>query len=351
MKDNKNIFLKTTDKIGLVSNLSTMLSAGISILETIDSLLEDSKGNQKKILETVRADIVQGKYLSASFSKFPQVFVKVTVNIIKAAEEAGTLDVTLRDLKENIKKESDFSNKVRTAFIYPAVIMVVFVGVLLVFLVFVIPKISTVFTRLRVELPLPTKVLIVVSNFFLAYTIPLIVSMVAGGLLLAFLYRRNRLFMVKVFSSLPVVSQLVKEIDLTRFTRSLSLLLSSGIPIITALDYTRDVVMKPGVVKAITQCHDMVLSGRRLSEGFRLSKTIFPSIMIKITEAGEKTGTLDRSMKEISEYLDYQVSHTLSTLLVLLEPVMLVAVGLLVGGMMLAIIAPIYGLIGQVGNR
>lgn len=351
MKDNKYIYLKTPEKIGLVSNISTMLSAGISILETIDSLLEDAKGNQRHILETVRADIVQGKYLSSSFAKFPQVFDKVTVNIIKAAEEAGTLDTTLKDLKENIKKESDFSNKVRTALIYPGVIMIVFVGVLLVFLVFVIPKISTVFTRLRVELPLPTKILIALSNFFLKYTIPLLIGAGLLGMLLAFLYRRNRLFMIKLFSSLPVVSQLMKEIDLTRFTRSLSLLLSSGIPIITALEFTSDVVMKPGVVGAIKQCHDIVLSGRRLSEGFRLNKNIFPGIMIKITEAGEKTGTLDRSMKETSEFMDYQVSHTLSTLIVLLEPVMLVLVGLLVGGMMLAIIAPIYGLIGQVGNK
>lgn len=331
--------------------MSTMLNAGIPLLEGLDSLLEDSKGNLKKILETVRADVVQGKYLSLSFAKFPSVFDKVTINILKAAEEAGTLEATLKDLKVNIKKESDFSNKVRSAMIYPLVIMCVFTGVLILFLTFVIPKISVVFLRMKVVLPLPTRIMIVLSDFFVHYTIFVVLGIFMGIFGVMWLYRRNKIFVLRILTGFPGISQLAKEIDLTRFTRSLSLLLSSGIPILTALGYTRDVVTKPQVSEAIKYCEDVVLSGRRLSEGFRHSKNIFPSIMIKITEAGEKTGTLDKSLIEISEYLDYQVSNTLSTLLILLEPIMLVAVGVLVGGMMLAIIAPIYSLIGQVGQH
>ncbi|MBI3380280.1 type II secretion system F family protein [Candidatus Gottesmanbacteria bacterium] len=345
------ISLSATEKIGLISNLSTMLSAGISILETVDSILEDAKGNQKKILETLRADLVQGEQLHTSFAKFPNVFDKVTVNIIRAAEEAGTLDVTLKDLRENIRKQTEFSDKVKGALIYPVVIMFVFAGVLLMILVFVIPKISSVFLRMKMKLPLPTRILMFASNTLLTQTIPVIaiITVVVFGFI--FLYRRNKKLIINLLFSIPLLRELAKEIDLTNFTRSLYLLLNAGIPITAALDLTFDIVTKNEVATAIRHCKDLVLSGKKLSEGFKDAKNIFPSIMIKITEAGEKSGSLDKSMQDISEYLDYQVSKTLHTTTTLMEPLILVVVGVLVGGMMMSILSPIYGMIGQIGAR
>jgi type II secretory pathway component PulF len=148
-----------------------MLSAGIPILETIESLLEDAKGNQRKLLQTLREDLVQGQHMYFTFAKFPKIFDNVTVNIIKASEGAGTLDVTLKDVTQNIRKEVEFNDKIRSALIYPFFIMGVFVAVMLVILIVVVPKISTVFSRLNVELPLPTKIMIFVSNLLLNYTV------------------------------------------------------------------------------------------------------------------------------------------------------------------------------------
>ena len=156
---------------------------------------------------------------------------------------------------------------------------------------------------------------------------------------------------LNVLFKLPIVAELVKEIDLTRFTRSLYLLLSAGIPIISALELTENVVNRQDISRMIHQSKEMILSGKKLSDGLKNNKGGIPNIMIKMIEAGEKTGSLDKSMQETSDYLDYQVSNTLRTLTTLLEPIMLVFVGVLVGGMMLAIIAPIYSIIGQVGNR
>lgn len=351
MVNKKNITLNGQEKITLISNFSTLLTAGISILETVDSLLEDSKGNQRKLLQALREDLIQGKRVSASFAEFPKVFDRVTINILKAAEEAGTLDVTLHDLRLNIQKEMEFNDKVRSAMIYPILIAIVFMGVLLVILTIVIPKIATVFTRLRVELPLPTKILIFVSNMLLAYTIPIIVGVIIGCIFIFYLYKQHKGFLLSIFFRLPLVSGLIKEIDLTRFTRSMYLLLSSGITITSALDLTRDVVMRKDVAQMIKTTHEMVLGGKRISEGLRANKKIVPPIMTKIIEAGEKTGSLDKSMQDISDYLDYQVSGTLRTLTALLEPIMLVLIGVMVGGMMLAIIAPIYGLMGQIGPK
>ncbi len=344
------ISLSTSEKIGIIANLSTMLAAGIPILDAVSSLIEDARGNSKKLLEVLHDDLLQGSHVYMTFAKFPKVFNKVTINVIKASEEAGSLETSLSDLKDNIKKEAEFSDKIKSAMVYPTLIMFVFFGVLTMILVVVVPKIATVFGRLSVDLPLPTKVLIFVSNLLLQNTLVFLGGLSLTIVSLVFLVKKKKDLIFSLLSHLPVVSTLVREIDLTRFTRSLYLLLIAGLPITQALELAQDVIMKKSMVKMIIRSREMVLSGKTLSAGLRESKGSVPSLMIKLIEVGEKSGTLDKSLKDISEFLDYQVTNTLRTLTVLLEPIMLLFVGVCVGGMMLAIIAPIYGLIGQVGS-
>jgi len=344
-----NTTISSNDKIALVSNLHTMLASGIPILETVDSLLEDSKGGLKKLLQTMKQDLGQGQHMYITFAKFPKIFDKVTISIIKASEESGTLDTALEDLKSNIRKEIEFNDKIRSALIYPFFILIVFVLVMVVILVVVIPKIATVFSQLNVTLPLPTKIMIFLSNALLTYTIPIIIVTVLLIAALVYLFKQYRMAFVRALTSLPVVSLLTQQIDLTRFTRSLYLLLTAGLPITVALELTQDVVIKKNISNAIKHAKNYVYSGKKLSEGFKDSKKDIPPIMIKIIEAGERSGSLDKSMLDVSEYLDYQVSNTLKTLTALIEPIMLVGVGILVGGMMMSIIAPIYQMIGQVG--
>lgn len=346
----ERISLSTKDKIALFDNFSTMLGAGISILEAVDSLLEDSKGNQKKLLTSLRKDLTQGRQISSSFSRYPDTFDKVTLNILKAAEEAGTLDVTLKDIKIHIQKEMEFTDKVKSAMIYPALIFCVFIGVMIVILTFVMPKMASVFTRMKVELPLPTKILIFSSNFIMTNTVPLIIAVILFiiGLILLFKYKKT--FMMGIFFSLPLISGLIKQIDITRFTRSMALLLSSGITLTNALQLSQQVVWRKDMQRLIKHIYDAVLSGKRVSDAVREGHGLVPTIVIKLIEAGEKTGSLDKAMQNISENMDYEVQRTLTTLLSLLEPVMLVFIGFAVGGMMISIIAPIYGLIGQVRN-
>jgi len=345
----QSVSLKSSEKIGFIGSFATMLSAGIPILDVVNSLLEDSKGGQKIILEALHEDLIQGKHVYVTFSRFPRVFDKVTVSVIKASEEAGTLDVTLKDLKQTVQKDIEFADKVRSAMIYPVFIIGVFFAVLLMILIVVVPKITQVFSRLNANLPLPTRVLIFLSDALTKNTVVVVggLALIIGGIV--FLYRRQKNMVLEIVFSLPVVSTLIEEIDITRFSRSLHLLLSSGLPITAALELTSDVVIRRKTTDIIRQSREMVFAGKKLSEGFRAAKGYIPPLMIKLMEAGEKTGTLDKSMQDISEYYDYQVTTTLKTLTALLEPIMLVGVGVVVGAMMLAIIAPIYGLIGQVG--
>ncbi len=358
MKDEKavkqfkkvNLSLSANDKMGMVSNMHTMLAAGIPILEVISSLLEDAKGSQKKILLAIRSDLEQGQHLYYSFSRFPRVFDKVTISIIKASEESGTLDAALADMKANILKDREFNDRIRGAMIYPVFIMVVFVVVMVVILVVVVPKISTVFSRLNVELPLPTKVMIFLSDILVNQTLAVIAVAAILGTAFTYLFKRNRSLIIRGLTSFPLISQLARQIDLARFARSLYLLLNSGIPITTALELSQDVVIKKEVFNTIKHAKNMVFSGKKLSEGLKDNKKILPSIMIKIVEAGERSGSLSHSMQDISEYLDYEVTSTLKTVTALIEPLLLVFVGVLIGGMMVSIIAPMYGLISQVGG-
>lgn len=345
----KNITISNSEKLGLFSTFSTMINAGIPILEVVDSIIEDSKGNTKKIVESIRDDLVQGKSLAAAFSKFPSVFDKVTINVVKASEEAGTLDVVLKDLRVQLQKDMEFVDNVKSAITYPIIILVLFLIILLVILVVVIPKVATVFISLRVKLPLPTQILIFMSNVVLYYTIPFLGGLViiVGSLILLFKYKKS--IILGFIFSFPLISNLIKEIDLVRFSRGMYLLLNSGITITSALTLAQEIVIRKDIKKAILIAEETVLSGKKLSEAFKGKKTIFPVIVIKIIEAGEKTGTLDKSMEEIAEYMDYQVNSSLKTVISLLEPLMLIFVGLLVGGMMMSIISPIYGLISQVG--
>lgn len=343
------IRLSSTELLNLVSNLSTMYSAGIPILSAIHSLSEEARGNTKKILIEINADLLKGKHLYESLAKFPHVFDIITVNMIRASESSGTLDIILKDLKVQLKKDIAFNRKVRSALIYPVLVLVVFVAVMLLILIVVMPKIATVFTQLKVTLPLPTKILIFFSNLLLQQTIFVVggvVLLVTGSFLL---YRFQKRRVVKFLYSLPGISQLIRDIDLMRFSRSFHLLLTSGTSITAAIELTERVVMKQEIVKAIAHARQTILTGKPLSHSFKLHRKIFPGTMIELTQAGEKTGSLDRSMADISEYLDYKITDRLSILTALLEPIMLVVVAILVGSMMFAIIGPIYGLIGQIG--
>lgn len=345
------IKLASKDKLTIISNLGTMLTSGIPIMEVVDSMLEDTTGNQRKILLALKEDLVQGRSISESFAAFPNAFDPVTVNLLKAAERAGNLDTTLKDLTVNIKKEIEFNDKVKGALTYPMFVVGVFVAVLALMLVFVIPRIASVFKRLNVTLPLPTVILITVSDFVLAYTVPSLIVIVVTIVVSVFLFKTQKRRFINALLSLPLLRDLAKSIDLTRFNRSMSLLLASGLPIVEALGLAADVVNKKEVFNMIERAKQAVSGGKNFSEGLKGHKKIIPGVMVRIIQAGEKSGTLEKSMQELADYFDEEVSNRLKTLSTLLEPIMLVIIGLLVGAMMLAVIAPIYNLIGNISAR
>lgn len=346
-----SISLSNQDKLTLISNLATLLSAGIPLIDAVDSLLQETSGNQKKILSALKNDIKEGKTIASSFSRFPKAFDPVTVNLIKAAEESGNLDQVLKDLTIQIKKDIEFSDRVKAALMYPIVVIIVFILVLLLILIYVIPRIAKVFKMLKFDLPLPTKILIAASNILLSYSIPIIISIFLFFIFVIFLYKRKKTALLNFVFSLPFLFSLGRDIDLTRFTRSMGLLLGSGISIAHALELSLKVVTNRKIKSVIAHSRKLVLGGKNLSDGLKAGKGLIPGTMKLIIEAGEKTGKLDISMQELAEYFDSQTEKKLKVLTTLLEPILLVIVALMVGGVMLAIVAPIYKLIGQITPR
>jgi type II secretory pathway component PulF len=248
-------------------------------------------------------------------------------------------------------KDIEFRDKITSAMTYPIFIFIVFAFVLLGMLLGIVPRIGGVFRSLNIPLPLPTQILLGLSDFLVKNKLSVGMIVVLIFLFVIWLYKRHRNTLLSVIFRLPVVQGLVRDVDLTRFTRGLSLLLVSGIPISGALELTRDLVIKPEVRKAIEEGYQAVLQGKPLSQGLGKRGKLFPGILKKMIEVGERSGTLDKSLQEASEFLDYQTSKQVKTFTTLLEPIMLVFVAILVGGMMLAIVAPIYGLIGSINAR
>ena len=344
----ENVTLKNKEKIILLGNFATMLKSGITLAEAIDSLLEDAKGNLKIVLESMRNDITQGKRVYIAFSRFPKTFDKVTVGVIKASEEAGKLHIALRDLKDNLKKQNAFMNKVMLTLLYPIVVIFIFIAMFVMILTFVIPRFSQVFKQLNVKLPLPTKILFAMSASVTSHMLIYIIGIIVMILLLIYLYTKYKHKLIRWISSFPLIRNLVIYIDLTRFFYNFHILLESGINIVSSLDLLKDIVFNKHVSQVIENATKTVSAGKKLSVGLKTDKKIVPTLMIKLVEAGEATGTLHQSLKDVSEYLDNEVVNSLQVLTALLEPIILVVIGVTIGGMLMAIIAPIYQIIGQI---
>ncbi len=347
----KDVRIKNNDKWNLFVSLGIMLSAGIPILEIVDSLAEDSKGGIKIFLETLHDDISQGKTISSTMAKFPTAFNQVTINVLKVAEESGTLETSIKEVQANLKKEIEFNDRIRAATLYPVIVIAVFFLVILSVLFFVIPRVASVFKALKINLPLPTRILLFASNS-LIYHWPIVLALIALIIgVCTLLYLKKRVWLINKITKFPLVNRLARAVDLTRFTRSLSLLLNTGLPITSCLDLAKSVVVQDDVRKAVEHVRNSVTSGNKMSEGLKKSSKIIPKFMIKMTEAGEKSGSLERTMQFVADYLEYHVEKTLGTITTLLEPAMLVIIGIIVGSIMLSIIGPIYSLIGQIGPK
>ena len=357
-KKNKEIIpLKATlpfnEKLAVVESLGVMLEAGIPILDALDSIEEDST-NPKTIMvvQLIRDSIQKGRSLAESFSQFPNIFDDILINTVKAGEESGSLDKVLKELTDNLRRAEEIKSDVRGAMIYPAIVFVVLFFVLVILLGFVIPRVAEIFERLNIPKPLATQILLSTSTIFSQYFLFFMGLMVIIVLLFIYLISKRRLRKRLLTASfrLPVFGTILRYLDLARFSGTLSLLLSAGIPIIRAVETSAAVVVNRKTLSELTEITHSLTEGNSLSESMRKYKT-FPTLMTRIISTGEKTGNLDQVLGEVSAHYHSKLRRQVKVLSTSLEPILIVIIGIIVGLAILAISAPMYQLSGQISPR
>ncbi len=348
---NLRIRLRGKERLSLFSDLATMLTAGIPILEAVQSLESDASGNMKKVLHILHENLNNGEPLSRGLGRLPQAFDPISVNLIRAAEAGGTLEETLHDIVATTKKELAFNEQLRNTMIYPAFVMVIFMAIVILMLTFVIPRVAKVFSTMHVHMPFITRAMISVSATFMHYWLFISIGFIVAFVLFVVVVKANSRAITRALLSLPFVRRLGINIDLTRFTRSFGLLMHAGVPVIESLNLSEQVVQKRSIATLVHQMKVNVEAGKPLSTGLRNAKGLIPPIMSRSIETAEQSGTLEQTMQNLTEYFDEQVNGSLKVISSLVEPVLLVLVGLMVGTLMITIIAPIYNLISQISPK
>jgi type II secretory pathway component PulF len=347
-----SVHLSGKDRLSLFSDLSTMLSAGIPIMEAVVSLEDDATGNMKKVLAVIHNTLNNGEPLSTALAHMPQAFDEISINLIRAAEAGGTLEETLHDIVLTTKKELAFSEQLRNTMIYPLFVMGVFMAIVVLMLTFVIPRVAKVFSTMRIHMPFVTRMMISASNTFTQHWIIISVAFVALMIFVVGFIKVNNRAIARMLLSMPGLKHLGTNIDLARFTRSFGLLMHAGVPVMESLTLSQKVVRKKQLLELIDHMKSNVENGKPLSTGMRkLKRGVIPPIMSRSIETAEESGTLEKTMQNLTEYFDEQVAGSIKVVSSLVEPVLLVLVGLMVGALMITIIAPIYNLISQINPK
>lgn len=335
------------DMVVSTRQLATMIDSGLVLSEALDILVEQQQKNSKfkLILSDISRDVKSGMDLATSIKKHPDVFPPLYSSLVRSGEQAGNLDIVLNQLATNLEKDREFKARIKGALIYPIMIIIMMVVVVGIMMFFVIPRLISLYTQSNIELPLPTKILIVSSNFMTSYWWLLLIMGVITGIV----FRRwvatqeGRFKFDNLMLHTPIVGRIVKGSNLTYFTRTFGLLATAGVPILDSLRIIEDVIDNMVYKKAIAQAYIGVERGLTLSNQLEASG-VFPKIISQMFKVGEETGKVDKVAYKLAEYFESEADNLVKNLTVIIEPVILVMLGIGVAFLVLSIILPIYKL-------
>jgi type IV pilus assembly protein PilC len=326
---------------------STMVDAGLPIAQCLSILAEQSDSKTlRDVTGKIAREVEGGATLAESFRKYPKVFNDLFTNMLQVGESGGVLDVVLQRLSGYIEKAAKLKSKVKGAMVYPITIISVAVLVIMFMMIFVIPTFAKMFQGMGADLPLPTKIVMWLSDFTQRYIIVMI-GIGAGAVYAIKRYYNTEngssiidAFLLKV----PVVGMLIRKVAVARFTRTLGTLISSGVPILEGLLITARSAGNRVVERTVMQARTAVTAGRTLSEPLKGS-TVFPPMVVHMISVGENTGALDQMLSKIADFYDDEVDTAVTALTSLLEPIMIVFLGVVVGGLVVAMYLPIFRLV------
>src|SRR4051812_49389805 len=340
--------------VGFTRQLSTLQDAGLPILRSLQILEQQQKpGLLKAIIGGVADEVEGGGTLSDAMSNYPKAFDKLYVNMINAGEAGGVLDIILSRLADFMEKAAKLKKKVIGAMIYPAVVISIAVGIVSMIMIFVIPKFETIFRDFGTKLPDITNVLLFVSRWFAtqygwAYVL---VSPIAFLLIVKLirLSEGGKYFIDAVKLKIPILGGILSKTSIARFTRTLGTLISAGVPILDALNITKETCGNEVYSKALAKVHDAIREGESMADPLRATK-VCDAIVVNMVDVGEETGDLDKMLIKIADNYDNDVDVMVSSLISILEPVMVVVLGVIVGFIVIALFAPMITLIQSVSG-
>jgi len=333
---------------------SVMIDAGLPLVQCLEILAGQQENKMfQKILAGVRSSVEGGATLSTSMKQYEKVFDPLYYNMVEAGETGGILDTILQRLATYIEKNVKLKRAVKSAMIYPVSVLSIAVGVIILLLWKVVPIFVTLFNGLDVDLPLPTRIVIALSNF-VGSIYGLLILMFAVGVGIAFKFwygtPQGRFAIDGLLLKVPVVGNVLRKIAVARFTRTLGTLISSGVPILEGLDITARTSGNAVVEKAITQTRKAVEAGRSLVEPLK-ETNVFPGMVTQMIGVGEQTGAMDAMLQKIADFYEDEVDAAVKDLLTAIEPVMIVFLGVVVGGVVISMYLPLFSLIGKLSGH
>ncbi len=343
--------IKESDVIIFARQFSTMIDAGLPLLQCLDILYSQQENPTfKKQLKHIKESVETGETFADALKKYPQTFSELFVNMISAGEAGGILDVILQRLSAYAEKMAKLKKQVKGAMTYPAITLAVAVIVVGVILVFVIPVFERMFASMGSALPAPTQMVVTMSNFVLSYIVYIIGAIIAA----VFIFRRTyktkngRIFIDDMFLRLPVIGILIRKVAVAKFTRTTSTMISSGVSILEALDIVGKTAGNKIIEFAISDVKAGIAEGRSMADPL-LESGVFPNMVCSMIAVGESTGALDVMMEKIADFYDDEVDQAVKNLTDMIEPFMLVFLGVVVGGLVIAMYLPIFSMAGAIG--
>ena len=344
--------------VGFTRQLSTLQDAGLPILRSLQILEQQQKpGLLKAIIGGVADEVEGGGTLSDAMSKYPKAFDKLYTNMIAAGEAGGVLDLILARLADFMEKAARLKKKVIGAMIYPAVVISIAVGIVTMIMIFVIPKFEEIFNDFRLDLPTPTKILLAVSRWFArdyGWAYVLASPFVIVGLIKLIKLSDGGRYAIDVIKlKIPILGAILSKTAIARFTRTLGTLISAGVPILDAITITKETSGNEVFARALVKVHDAIREGESMADPLRATK-VCDAIVVNMVDVGEETGDLDKMLLKVADNYDNDVDVLVGSLISILEPVMVVILGLIVGFIVIALFMPMISLISGIsgsGNK
>jgi general secretion pathway protein F len=328
----------------MTRQLSTLISAGFPLVSAIDTLLPQTKSHRlKTILAQVKDAIVEGQSFAQALSQYPGIFSPLFINMVRAGETSGTLEIVLERLADITEKQQDLINRIQTALAYPMFMCVIGALVLFVLLTYIVPSITAIFMDMNQVLPTPTRLLIFISGFFKSFWWVILIILIAAGVALHQVKKTEKGSYAydKTILSIPIVGVLAKKLAVARFTRTLGSLLENGVSMLIALDIVKNIAGNVLISNAIQTATQEVGKGQALWIALNEGK-IFPQLPIQMIQVGEQSGELEGMLHKIADIFEKEVENSILRLTSYLEPVMILIMGCVVGFIVLSICLPIF---------